>query len=64
LRDTLHAKAIEYKYVVKWVEHTLIAYSTYCGTKELSGYVLRLDTVSKAIKNTLSIYQVALGVLQ
>ena len=62
LRDTLHAKAVAYKNVVKIGRTHLMDATPLTLGQELSGYVAQLSYGLKAIKNTLShLSEVALG---
>ena len=62
LRDTLHAKAIEFKNVVKIGRTHLMDATPLTLGQEISGYVAQLNYGLKAVKNTLShLSEVALG---
>ncbi len=62
LRDTLHAKAIEFKNVVKIGRTHLMDATPLTLGQEISGYVAQLNYGLKALKNTLShLSEVALG---
>jgi fumarate hydratase class II len=54
LRDTLHAKAIEFNTVVKIGRTHLMDATTYTLGQEISGYVAQLNYGLKAVKNTLA----------
>lgn len=62
LRDTLHAKATEFKNVVKIGRTHLMDATPLTLGQELSGYVAQLNYGLKAVKNTLAhLSEVALG---
>ena len=62
LRDTLHAKALEYKNVVKIGRTHLMDATPLTLGQEISGYVAQLNYGIKAVKNTLAhLSEVALG---
>ncbi|WP_395076137.1 class II fumarate hydratase [Flavobacterium sp.] len=62
LRNTLHAKAIAYKNVVKIGRTHLMDATPLTLGQEISGYVAQLNYGIKAVKNTLShLSEVALG---
>ncbi|UMY65045.1 MULTISPECIES: class II fumarate hydratase [unclassified Flavobacterium] len=62
LRDTLHAKAEEFKNVVKIGRTHLMDATPLTLGQELSGYVAQLDYGMKALRNTLDhLSEVALG---
>ncbi|MFT5963443.1 MAG: fumarate hydratase class II [Flavobacterium sp.] len=62
LRDTLHAKATEFKNVVKIGRTHLMDATPLTVGQELSGYVAQLNYGLKAVKNTLAhLSEVALG---
>lgn len=62
LRDTLHAKATEFKSVVKIGRTHLMDATPLTVGQELSGYVAQLNYGLKAVKNTLAhLSEVALG---
>jgi fumarate hydratase, class II len=62
LRDTLHAKALEFKNVVKIGRTHLMDATPLTLGQEISGYVAQLNYGIKALKNTLShLSEVALG---
>jgi fumarate hydratase, class II len=62
LRDTLHAKALEFKNVVKIGRTHLMDATPLTLGQEISGYVAQLNYGIKALKNTLAhLSEVALG---
>ena len=62
LRDTLHAKAVEFNNVVKIGRTHLMDATPLTLGQEISGYVAQLNYGIKALKNTLShLSEVALG---
>jgi fumarate hydratase, class II len=62
LRDTLHAKSLEFKNVVKIGRTHLMDATPLTLGQEISGYVAQLNYGIKALKNTLShLSEVALG---
>ncbi|HRN43629.1 MAG TPA: lyase family protein, partial [Flavobacterium sp.] len=62
LRDTLHAKAVEFNTVVKIGRTHLMDATPLTLGQEISGYVAQLNYGLKAVKNTLAhLSEVALG---